>query len=246
MKAVIALVPVFDTETPHLSLAYLKSSLQHAGIECATIDFTLDYRAVMACPQGDQQAERDIDSRPELVDEWVQQIIAEEPDVVGFSIYNSNKKNSDLVAKKLREELPGVVIVYGGPDLVSELLCHIEESLKTCDYVVEGEGEDVLVELVRCIERKGDPREIKRLWIVDPDTGKPEFTGFSPFPEINGIPFPDYTDFDLSKFPRTHSLPLLFSRGCILNCSFCTNKWNHKTQRSRTGENVFAEIVRNV
>jgi radical SAM superfamily enzyme YgiQ (UPF0313 family) len=35
---------------------------------------------------------------------------------------------------------------------------------------------------------------------------------------------------------------MLFSRGCILNCNYCENKWNHLTQRSRTGQNVFEEL----
>ena len=53
----------------------------------------------------------------------------------------------------------------------------------------------------------------------------------------NHIPFPDFTDFRLADYPFKVRLPPLFSRGCVLNCTFCTNKWNHLNQRTRRGEN---------
>ncbi|HLP22405.1 MAG TPA: radical SAM protein, partial [Chitinophagales bacterium] len=110
---------------------------------------------------------------------------------------------------------------------------------------IEGEGEVALVEFVKCYESKGDFTKLKQLWMkVGPE--ELVYTGPAALQNIDTIPYPDFTDFNRKLYPSPHKLPLLFSRGCILNCNYCENKWNHLTQRSRTGRNVFEELKHNV
>ncbi len=241
MKVTLALAPVWQSVTPHLALAFLKGSLQHAGYECTTIDFSMQFRPFMVSVMGDKGAEEYIASHPRLYQGWARQIADTKPEIVGFSILGSNLTNSGLIAREVRRLLPGVTIVAGGPSMTRENLGAIQEVLTFADYVIEGEGEQALVEFVQCYEQRGDFAKLKQLWMNDA-VGKAIYTGHTALQNIDAIPYPDFTDFDRSAFPNPRKLPMLFSRGCILNCNYCENKWNHLTQRSRSGRNVFEEL----
>lgn len=241
MKVTLALAPVWQSVTPHLALAFLKGSLQHAGYECTTIDFSIQFRPFMVSVMGDKGAEEYIASHPKLYQGWAKQIADTKPDIVGLSILGSNLANSGLIASEVRRQLPGVMIVAGGPSMTRENLGAVQEALTFADYVIEGEGEQALVEFVQCYEQRGDFARLKQLWMKDA-TGNAIYTGHTALQNIDAIPYPDFTDFDRSSFPNPRKLPILFSRGCILNCNYCENKWNHLTQRSRTGRNVFDEL----
>ncbi len=245
MKVVLALTPVWESVTPNLALAFLKGSLQQAGYDCRCIDFSVQFRPFMVSALGDQGAEHYIATHPKLYKNWAKQICDENPDVVGFSLLGSNLKNAALVAQEVRKILPGVMIVSGGPSLTRENMGCIQEAFTFSDYVVEGEGESILVEFVKCYENRGDFSKLKQLWIKD-ELGNLSYTGHTNLQNIDTIPYPDFTDFDRKLYPSPEKLPLLFSRGCILNCNYCENKWNHLTQRSRGGRNVFDELKHHV
>ncbi|MCX6198752.1 MAG: radical SAM protein [Bacteroidetes bacterium] len=245
MKVVLALAPVWDSQTPPLALAFLKSSLAQAGYDCTCIDFSIQFRPMMVSALGDVPAEEYIASHPELYKNWAKQIADQKPDIVGFSLLVSNTKNTALVAKEVKNLLPNVVIVSGGPSLTRENQDNIEQVYKFSDYIIEGEGENLLVDFVKCIEEKGDIHKVKQVWLQKPD-GSVYYTGAGMQQNINTIPLPDFTDFDVHAYPCNGRLPILFSRGCILNCNYCENKWNHLTQRTRHGRLVFEELKRNV
>ncbi len=245
MKIVLALVPVWDSQTPPLALAFLKASLNEAGYDSKCIDFSVQFRPMMVSAMGDVPAEVSIAKTPKLYQGWAKQICDEKPDIVGFSLLMSNTKNTALVAKEVKKILPNVVIVSGGPSLTRENQDSIEIAYKFSDYIIEGEGENILVDFVKCIQEKGDIQKVKQIWLQNPD-GSVYYTGVGMQQNINTIPLPDFTDFDLSAYPCPGRLPILFSRGCILNCNYCENKWNHITQRTRQGHLVFEELKRNV
>jgi hypothetical protein len=245
MKVVLALVPVWDSLTPPLALAFLKSSLTQAGYDCRCLDFSIQFRPKMVSALGDVPAEQYIAAHPELYKSWAKQICDEKPDIVGFSLLVSNTSNTALVAKEVKNLLPNVTIVSGGPSLTRENQDAIERAYKFSDFIIEGEGENLLVDFVKCIESKGDIHKVKQVWLQKPD-GTVYYTGPGLQQNINNIPLPEFTDFDINAYQYPGRLPILFSRGCILNCNYCENKWNHLTQRTRTGKSVFEELKRNV
>jgi len=74
--------------------------------------------------------------------------------------------------------------------------------------------------------------------------------------DIDNLPFPDFSDFDLDKYPlciehkpdlsfRSNALPILLSRGCSQKCDFCLQRvlWHDKFI-TRKAEDVFAEMIR--
>src|SRR5579864_3025090 len=111
MKVALALAPVWDSVTPPLSLAFLKSSLMKAGHEARCLDFSTHFRSIMVSALGDSASEDYLAEHPELCKNWAKQIADGRPDVVGFTLLVSNIKNTILVATEVRNLLPEVTIV---------------------------------------------------------------------------------------------------------------------------------------
>jgi hypothetical protein len=244
-KITLALAPVWDSVMPNLAIAFLKGSLQEVGYECRCLDFSIKFRPIMVSVLGDKSAEDYIEQHPDLYKAWAKEICENKPDIIGFSLLVSNLSISRLVAKEVRKLMPNVMIVSGGPSLTKENMSSIETAFEFSNYVIEGEGEKILTEFVQCYEQKGDFTKLKQL-LIKGENDTLSYTGHSPLQNIDTIPYPDFTDFDMSLYPCPDRLPMLFSRGCILNCNYCENKWNHLTQRSRGGRNVFDELRHNV
>ena len=78
-------------------------------------------------------------------------------DLVGISCTSSTAPRGYSIAQKLTEQ--GVPVVMGGfhPTFMPE------ESLKYCNYVVRGEGENTIIELIDAIEGKLDINDVKGL-----------------------------------------------------------------------------------
>lgn len=186
----------------HLGLASLAAVLRAAGHDVTVFDEVL-YEA---------------DEVPDLG----QVIAAARPDRIGFSVYTSTVDRSrDEIA--LARAVCDAPILVGGPH--ATLFTSDLAAVPGIDYLVVGEAEDAIVELVERASRQPEP-EVVRCPLPDPKT----------------LPWPDYTatlDHDLMWV-----YPVLTSRGCPFLCSFCSisqiasRKW-----RPRDPADCAAEVL---
>lgn len=130
----------------------------------------------------------------------------------------------------------GIPTVIGGPHVTFVP----EEALQFCDFVVRGEGEETLLELVEALNEGISLHGIKGLSFRDGD----QTVHNPPRPlvyDLDALPFPD---FSLIRGNERMSLtPILTSRGCPYNCIFCsvTAMFGRRFRR-RSVENVMEEL----
>ncbi len=122
------------------------------------------------------------------------------------------------------------------------------------DFGVISEGEITILELLECLEKNQDLKQVAGIIYSDKDGKITRTTKRAPIKDIDSIPFPDYEDLGLSihidntycndnycnntlDFPRTY--PFLGSRGCAYNCTFC---WHPENYRWRSIENIMEEL----
>lgn len=151
------------------------------------------------------------------------------PDVVGFSLRNID--NNDMQSPEVYyEDLPAAVatvrrltsawVVLGGGAvsiMPQALLRH-----SGADLAVLSDGDTVLPQLLRALERGGDVRAIPRVaWL---DGNRMCFApGRSP-PDLNAAPAPAFCSW-LNMRPylsRFASVPVQTKRGCPFECAYCT------------------------
>lgn len=76
----------------------------------------------------------------------VEAIVAHAPDVLGLSLYTWNSERTLAVARRVREQLPGLVVVAGGPEVQPDNRWVLEHP--AVDVSVVGEGERAFVEIL--------------------------------------------------------------------------------------------------
>ena len=112
----------------------------------------------------------------------------------------------------------GIITIAGGQHFVEET---IPEALSSgIDYIVLGEGEETIKELLEAIESNQDVSEIKGIAYLE--NGKGVFTAKrESLADFDKLPLPD---FSLVRYARINIYPVERIRGCGMNCEFCTVK----------------------
>jgi anaerobic magnesium-protoporphyrin IX monomethyl ester cyclase len=155
----------------------------------------------------------------------LERLIAErKPDLVGASAMTTFMPTAGRVMQMAKEIDESITTVVGGPHVTFTT----EETLQShpeIDIVGRGEGERVIVDLVRCLDGGGDLAQVRGI-------------GFRRAGEIVETPLPDPVDLDTLPLPAYHLLPMqayyfimfekfctvLASRGCPFNCMFCAER----------------------
>ena len=143
-------------------------------------------------------------------------------------------------------------VIIGGALITSEPELMLE-SLKP-DFIVIGEGEKTIVELLDSIGNNGDLKKVNGIGYID--NGKPVFTPpREPIPDLDSLPIPDFDGFGFEEklentcssevlssaldYPRPY--PILGSRSCPFQCTFCYHSVGSK-YRTRSIDNIIKEI----
>ncbi|MFB3895087.1 MAG: radical SAM protein [bacterium] len=137
-------------------------------------------------------------------------------DMVGISTITSTAPRAYYLADKIRTLNKQAPIVFGGahPSFLPE------EALQHCDYVVRGEGEDTLLELIYALEHKQRVGNI--LGLSYKEGTQVVHNPTRPFiPNLDINPMLDY-----SIIPNWNVqdkiITLSTSRGCPFKCKFCS------------------------
>ncbi len=150
--------------------------------------------------------------------ELARELAGERPDVIGFSCYIFNISIILEAARMARTMLPGVTILFGGPEMADGGQEFIGRPGGP-DYVIRGEGELAFTRFLRFIG--GDPSE--RVEDIEGLTWKRGGKAVlnppaPPIEPMDRLPSPFAAG--LCNFERKFVL-LEASRGCPFNCGFC-------------------------
>lgn len=128
----------------------------------------------------------------------------------------------------------GVTTIAGGQHFVGE---NIRTALDNgVDYVVLGEGEHTIRELVNVLQEGNDPAEVAGLAFLR-DGEVVHTPERKPITNFDALPLPD---FDLLRYAKLKLFPVGWIRGCGMNCEFCTVKG---TPRAARVERVVEQIA---
>jgi magnesium-protoporphyrin IX monomethyl ester (oxidative) cyclase len=173
------------------------------------------------------------------------------PDIVGVScLFSTQADNAHNVCKIVKEISKSILTVMGGshPSVMPDETLRDEN----VDFVVIGEGEYTMRDLLKRLESKDDFLSLDGLAFrkdgkitVNPKTKFIEALDDLPFPARHYFPMEKY--FDPKKYqvsPRlTPAATLISSRGCPAKCIFCSiHKVWGRPFRARSAENVLNEI----
>ncbi len=156
-------------------------------------------------------------------------------DLVGLSTTTSTAPEAYRIADKARAA--GIPVMIGG----SHVTFMADEALEHADYVVRGEGEFTMLELLDAIEAGDVPAGIRGLSyrngdevVHNPDRGLVS--------DLDALPFPDLSL--IHGADKISLLPVATSRGCPFGCNFCSvTPMFGRGYRYRSTDNVIEELI---
>ncbi len=158
-------------------------------------------------------------------------------DLVGISTTTATAPAAYRLADLLGAA--GVAVVLGGPHVT---FC-AEEALAHAPYVVRGEGERTIGELVSCLESGRRLEGLRGLSFVTPDgrachnPGRPRCTQA----EFEELPIPDLRL--VEGHERLVTKPLMTQWGCPFDCEFCSvTAMFSRSVRYRRTDQVLTEL----
>jgi ribosomal peptide maturation radical SAM protein 1 len=200
-------------------------------------------------------ARRMKDLVPEYLETVAEELLSERPRVVGFSTVFQQNVASLVLSKILKIRNQDLVIVFGGGNCDGPMGQAIHECFPWVDFVVRGEGEKVLVELVTELlaNEPISPKAGLCYRVEGRSVTVPQKSG--PQVPIDEVPMPTYDDYfkQLARTPLRKELwpevAILFesSRGCWWgakhHCTFCGLNGSLMAFRSKPASRVAEEIL---
>jgi len=214
---------------PPLGLAYLAAVLERAGHEVRVHDFGL---------------------HPDVsLSEHTAEVAGFDPALVGITAMTNTYHSAAEAARLLKEEV-GCPIVLGGPH--PTVFPERVAAEPFVDYVVYGEGEETLAELVRAIDAEGSYPRTGTLAAIDglcytDDDGVRRNPERALIRDLDALPYPARHLFDVLAYPLyapngDRMITVLSSRGCPYNCSYCFKGIVGRTYRQRSPDSLMTEL----
>ncbi|MBI4650890.1 B12-binding domain-containing radical SAM protein [Candidatus Desantisbacteria bacterium] len=237
-KILLTILPVFWPKMPTLGISYLQVYLKDKSINADILDLNNTFFNL----SGEDIKKSWFISCNTFLEENILSLIKNEHsdkfyesinkmlqyDIVGFSCFKSNFKTTIEVIKMLKFRKNSIKIILGGPEIARQYFKsgkRISNEIKEiADFIVVGEGEKSVYDYVEERIEKGTVRV------------------FSQLENLDNIPYPEFTETNLNNYQKTSAIPLLFTRGCIRKCGFCSEKLLFKGFRSRSVVSVINEI----
>jgi anaerobic magnesium-protoporphyrin IX monomethyl ester cyclase len=151
-------------------------------------------------------------------------------DVYGFSTYSVSYRTTRRLLAHVQGHNPESLTIAGGPHASALPDTVLSDGF---DVVVMGEGEQVIVDLMKELVAGKHPSGVYRA---------------TPVEDLDSLPFPAYDLLDIKSYSRRveghPSLSVLTSRGCPHRCSFCNSNimGAGNRLRFRSPENVVREL----
>jgi magnesium-protoporphyrin IX monomethyl ester (oxidative) cyclase len=230
---------------PPLGLAYIGAVLEEAGHKVEILDtIALNWRSPIK-----------IKGRIHLGQKWEDigdDIKRSKPDAVGISCpFSCQSHNAHKVAELVKAYDTDVPVIMGGahPSTLPKKVLQDQN----VDYVVIGEGELTMLNLLKTLSKGASFNEIdgfayreKGKTVINPKKKFIEGLDSLPFPARHLLPMNEYFNAEAPHGPELMRKPftsMITSRGCPFNCVFCSihTIWGHKW-RPRSPDNVLLEI----
>lgn len=162
------------------------------------------------------------------------------PDIIAITALTPTIEKALETARISKGLFPNSLIVMGG----YHPTFNYEELLKHdfIDIIIRGEGEYTILDLVSTIEKGEDLSKVKGIAfnnIITPDRDLINDLDSLPYPARHLLPMQEYKLLNM----ETRMSTMITSRGCPMQCSFCSSASMHGSKlRLRSVESIIEEI----
>jgi anaerobic magnesium-protoporphyrin IX monomethyl ester cyclase len=216
-----------------LGLAYISAILKHNGFSVHVLNLNH-----VAGSLGD------------LITDWIEHNDIDVLCIGGLCVHYPHIREILTHAKTAK---PGIITIAGGGLITAEPELMIENL--PLDFGIIGEGETTIIQIAQALDAGSDPADIPGV-IYSRNNTIVKTSERAVIDDLGQIPFPDYDGFGIDfyldhqlpsdgyymyPYDKPRMLPIISSRSCPYNCTFCFHPLGQKYRR-RPLDNFFDEL----
>ena len=177
---------------------------------------------------------------------------------IGFSVSLCQTFSTILAAKKIREITKNTPLILGGPAVAGLVGQSLLKEYPFIDFVVNGEGEKTLIDIIDFLE-VGNKKRASIRGIISADSTSTKLHETTELSDLNEVPTPNFDQYfkDLENHTRRRELmkdieiPIEGSRGCWwdrsrknpkLSCQFCNLNLQWQGYREKSVQKQVNEL----
>ena len=235
-----------QTPTPPIGLAYIGSYIKKHGY---------DYTSIDACGEALSQV-RKVEAESDLLIQGLtlKQVINKIPKdvkIVGLTaLFSHAWFLARNIASDIKKLYPNCKIVVGGEHPTALPKNTLKNDF--IDLVVLGEGEETFLDLIKCIDKGLDYKNINGVAYKNENGEIIINERRARVVNIDDIPYPDWDNWSINNYIEHQQItgvnlgrgvPILATRGCPYECTFCSNDrmWT-KRFIMRSAKNIVDEM----
>jgi len=159
------------------------------------------------------------------------------PDILAVGFWSEGVTFVKEFARIMKKRNPDLIIVLGGA-LSTAMPETVADFVPDADYIIQGEGEYTLLELVKAIWGNKDTRKI--LGLSYRKNGKLVTNQARPRPDLDMLPLMDFENFVYKG--KSKGMHFVTSRGCPNKCSYCAISSVYDNARFMSTSRVISQI----
>lgn len=226
--------PFFNGQTPpNLSIAYLSKILEKNNFEVQCIDCNL--LVYDKWGYGDIT----VKNKEEILSRLIKETEKTDPDILAIGYWTEGISFIKKFVAIIKERNPNIKVVLGGP-LTTFLPEKISSFIPEADYLVRGEGELTLLELVKNISKSQNTKTICGISYRDKKGQLVNNPDRPLIKDLDKLPILDFENF--VYLGKHEGLNIMTSRGCPFNCSYCPSGNFCKGYRFHSPEYIIKQI----
>ncbi len=212
MDIILVNIPIDSTKKPYDDAFPFSKTINFGILAIASHLANENYQVLLFDPQ--------VSKTNNPLDELCSLIRSEKPAIVGLScISGFGYATFKDFAHKLKREFPEVMIIGGGQHHIGLLAKTVLKECSAVDIIVKGEGEQIVLELLRSLKSGDGFGHIPNIVYRDPsgvliETSASDLLNLNNIPKLNHSLYPDF-----QRFPPVIEV----SRGCPYKCAFCSS-----------------------
>lgn len=247
MKNLVISVPRLEIHRPPISTAIIANVIKLYGHQVQALDLNCEFFNYLPDTEAYYEFDEVWDGNRKItlselrnIVNFIQTIALPEIkkyDRLWISVFGgSGTKFTKLLCKLIKKNYPEKIIILGGQGVSNTTLgltTGFGYEMKKdglCDLYLVGEGENAVKQ------------------VLDGAHTGPGISDENPnqIAELDSLPFPDYSFYDLDKYDYLSPNKEVFivgSRGCVRRCTYCDVARYWPKFRYRSGENIASEMI---
>ncbi|MDD3922745.1 MAG: cobalamin-dependent protein, partial [Endomicrobiaceae bacterium] len=165
-------------------------------------------------------------------------ILLKKPDVIAITCNAVQFPFVCELSKEIKKQKPELPIIIGG--VMASLNPSLLLKLAKADYIIRGEGEQTLLELLQAIKNNSNTQNITGISYKN-KSGKMLHNPARELLDIKELPIPAF-DLISDNLTANKLVWLTASRGCAYKCKFCSGNTLWHYQRRKEIDNIYSQI----